>query len=62
MRTLVARDDGQLNRVEAAIAGLKARPPAERNRLTMLLSALESEKAEILRHSPQLLRRRAAAA
>lgn len=62
MRTLIARDDGQLRRLESAIAALAARPPAERNRMSMLLSALESERAELLRQSPQLLRRRAAAA
>ncbi len=62
MRTLIARDDQQLRRLESAIAALEARPPAERNRAYLLLQALESERAELLRYSPQRLRRKAAAA
>ncbi len=62
MRTLIAHDDGQLRRLDSAIAALQARPPAERSRASHLLRALESERAELLRYMPQALRRKAAAA
>ncbi len=61
MRTLIARDDGQLRRLESAIAALEARPPAERRRTHLLLQALENERAELLRYSPHSLRKAAAA-
>ena len=47
MGELIVVDDGQLGRVERAIAALEARPQAERLRLTALRRALESERAAL---------------
>jgi hypothetical protein len=49
MHALVVHDDGQLRRIESAIAAIEARRPGERNRMTGLLAALEAEKQELLR-------------
>jgi hypothetical protein len=51
MRVLIVHDDGQLRRIESAIAAIEARLPPERNRATSLLAALEAEKQELLRHN-----------
>jgi hypothetical protein len=47
MGELIVSDDGQLGRVERAIAALQARPRADRLRLTSLLRALETERAAL---------------
>jgi hypothetical protein len=44
MSELIVSDDGQLGRVERAIAALQARPQTDRMRLTSLLRALELER------------------
>ena len=49
MRVLIVHDDGQLRRIENAIAAIEARLPAERNRMDLLLAALKAEKREVLR-------------
>jgi hypothetical protein len=49
MRVLIARDDGQLRKLESSIAALNARPQAERDRRGALIAALEAERSEILR-------------
>lgn len=51
MRALVALDDVQLRRIDSAIARIESRPPAEQRKLSCLLTALQSEKAELLRCS-----------
>ena len=56
MRVLVVRDDGQLRRIDNAIAEIEARRPGERNRMTGLLAALEAEKQELLRCNTRRLR------
>jgi hypothetical protein len=49
MRSLIAHDDGQLRRLESAIAAFHTRPAAERDRFVALLAALEEERAELTR-------------
>jgi hypothetical protein len=49
MRVLIGRDDGQLRKLETAIAAFHARPHAERDRFDALITALEEERSEILR-------------
>jgi hypothetical protein len=44
---LVVRDDGQLRRIERAIAELERRPRAEQLRKQLLLRALETQRAEL---------------
>jgi hypothetical protein len=39
MRVLVVHDDGQLRRIERAIAAIEARLPLEQNRVSSLLAA-----------------------
>lgn len=48
MRALVSLDDVQLRRIDTAIAHFESRPPAEQRKLICLLTALQSEKAELL--------------
>lgn len=57
MRALIAHDDGQLRRLESAIAAIEARSPADRGRMHLLLAALESEKLELLRSGIRPVRR-----
>lgn len=54
MRVLIATDDGQLARIERAIAEFEARPAAERMRKVFLLAALRRERAELQRCGAQL--------
>ncbi len=48
MRALIAKDDGQLRRLESSIAAFRSRSAAEQSRMAFLLAALEREKAELL--------------
>jgi hypothetical protein len=57
MRTLIARDDTQLRRLESSIAVLISRSAAEQNRMAFLLVALERERAELLLCSGHARRR-----
>jgi hypothetical protein len=52
MAALIVKDDGELRRVERAIAEFEARPPMERLRKSCLLQALYAEREELLRLSP----------
>jgi hypothetical protein len=63
MRTLIARDDIQLRRLESAIARMEGRPAAEQRKMSCLLAALRSERAEILHYSvrPPRIRTQASA-
>lgn len=66
MPALIALDDLQLRRLETAIMRIESGPLAKRRKLSCLLSALESERAELLRFNPRArfartLRRSAAA-
>ncbi len=54
MRALVVENDGQLDRIERALAEFQAQPAAAQLRKTALLQALHQEKAELLRYSPHL--------
>jgi len=54
MSELIVRDDGQLRRIDGAIAAIEARSSTERVRMGSLLTALMSEREEILRVSPHL--------
>lgn len=54
MRALIANDDGQLRRIEQTIANIEARPQAERDRMSLLLAALQTERTHILRYSRNL--------
>jgi len=51
VRTLIVKDDGDLRRIERAIAELEARPAAERLRKTCLLQALHEQRVELRRWS-----------
>jgi len=54
MRALIVKDDGELRRIERAIAEFEARQPAERLRRTSLLEALRRQRAELLRYGPHV--------
>jgi hypothetical protein len=62
MRELIVRDDGQLRRIDGAIAAIEARSGGERIRMGSLLTALQSEREELLRISPHLRLRQLARA
>jgi hypothetical protein len=62
MRELIVRDDGQLRRIDGAIAAIEARSGGERIRMGSLLTALLSEREELLRISPHLRLRQLARA
>ena len=49
MAPLIVRENPQLRRIERAIAELEARPAAEQMRKQTLLTALYTERAEIVR-------------
>ncbi len=49
MRELIVKDDGQLRRVERAIAGFMGRSPCDQMRMQPLLHALYAERDELLR-------------
>jgi hypothetical protein len=51
MRVLIARDDGQLQKLESAIADFNSRSQAERDRFSALVAALEEERDQIRRVS-----------
>ena len=48
MAALIVRENPQLRRIERAIAELEARPAVEQMRKRSLLTALYSERAEIV--------------
>ena len=50
MRELIVRDDGQLPRVEQAIAAFHGRSVCEQMRMQPLPHALYAERAELLRY------------
>jgi hypothetical protein len=50
MRELVVKDDGQLGRVERAIAALEGQPVCDRMRMQGLLQALYAEQHELRRY------------
>ncbi len=56
MSALIARDDGQLRRVERGIAQFKGRPAAEQRKMACLLAALHSERAALLRYDARARR------
>lgn len=47
MSELIVSHDGQLGRVERALAALEARPQADRMRMAALMRALEVERAAL---------------
>jgi hypothetical protein len=49
MSYLIARADNQLRRIDEALAQLRRRPQAEQRKLIHLVTALRSERTEILR-------------
>jgi hypothetical protein len=49
MRSLIVKDDGDLHRLERAIAEFKSRPPAEQLRKHFLLDALRRERTSLRR-------------
>ncbi len=51
MGALICNDDGQLRRVESAIAAIEAAQPCQRPNKFSLLMALEAERAELLRYA-----------
>ena len=53
MAALIVNDDGEIRRIERAIAEFEARSPMERLRMSCLLQALYAEREELLRVSPQ---------
>lgn len=54
MRVLVVKDDGQLRRIERAIAEIEARPPMEQRRKACLLRGPPRERETLLRESRYL--------
>jgi hypothetical protein len=57
MWSLIDLDAVQLRRLNSAIARIQSSSPAEQRRLSALLAALQSEKAELLRCSARGRRR-----
>jgi hypothetical protein len=49
MRELVVKDDGQLGRIERAIAAFERRPACDQMRMQGLLQALYAEQHELRR-------------
>jgi hypothetical protein len=49
MRELIARDNSQMRRIDQAIAAAALWPPAEQNRKRWLITALQSERDELLK-------------
>ncbi|HEV2547467.1 MAG TPA: hypothetical protein VGU20_09020 [Stellaceae bacterium] len=58
MRSLIVHDDGQLRRLDSAIAAFHTRPTVERDRFAALLAALEEQRAELARSNARLGPRR----
>jgi len=56
MRSLLDLDKAQLDRIDAAIAALRCRAPAERQKVAYLLQALENEKQELMQCNPAIRR------
>jgi hypothetical protein len=56
MRSLLTLDKAQLDRIDTAIAALQCRSPAERQKRTYLLLALESERQELMQCNPAIRR------
>lgn len=53
MRAIIVREDPQLDRIERALAQFGQYSEAERRRKACMLTALEEERAEILRYMPK---------
>jgi hypothetical protein len=51
MRILICNEDRELKRIDAAIAAIRAASPGQRRGKQSLLSALESERAELLHYA-----------
>lgn len=51
MKVLICRDDGQLRRIESAIAAIEAASSGERQSKLALLNALEIEHASLLQYA-----------
>jgi hypothetical protein len=49
MRALIVKDDGDLRRIDRAIAELERQPPAEQLRKHLLLAALRQERMVVQR-------------
>jgi len=62
MKVLICNDDGQLRRIEGAIAAIESALPCRRQSKLSLLTALEAERAELLKYSPQMRRKAVPAA
>lgn len=62
MKVLICNDDGQLRRIEGAIAAIESALPCRRQGKLSLLTALEAERAELLKYSRQLRRKTVPAA
>jgi len=52
MRSLLALDKAQFDRLNEAIAMVSALPPAQRERKVCLLQALECERQDLVRCNP----------
>lgn len=51
MRALICHDDGQLRRVESAIAAIESAQPCYRQGKQALLEALQIERASLLQYT-----------
>ncbi len=51
MRVLICHDDGQLRRVESAIAAIESASPGYHQGKMALLAALRLERASLLQHA-----------
>ncbi|HUA51404.1 MAG TPA: hypothetical protein VMB81_04530 [Candidatus Sulfotelmatobacter sp.] len=59
MSELIVRDDGQLRRVESAIAAIECRPACDQMRMINLLHALHAERSMLeVSHGRRRVRRR----
>jgi hypothetical protein len=51
MKVLICKEDRELKRIESAIAAIQSAPPQLRRGKMLLLSALQSERVELMRYS-----------
>lgn len=51
MKVLICRDDGQLRRIDSAIAAIESAQPCQRENKLALLQALRIERAALLQHA-----------
>jgi hypothetical protein len=56
MHVLIVRDDGQMRRLEHAIAAIKGRSTCDQMRMQSLLHALYAERDELKRYRTQVHR------